>query len=113
MTDKEIADYLTNFWDHSIDSTIKDIDGRVLSITKIDDEDNSQIQLNNEQRWCFIQDVSWFPSLEEATNAVCKKIGIAVYRDSIQYKKIIKPLPETFEELYESVTDIRSSILIS
>lgn len=108
---QEIFDYLMNFWDHSLGSTVKDINGEALFISNIDQEDSSQVQLCDIQRWHFIQDLTWFPDLEEAVNVVCKKIGITVHLDSIQYQKNIKPTPKSFEELYESITDIRAYIL--
>lgn len=111
MPKQEFLDYLTNFWDHSVGSTVKNIDGGILFISKIDEEDSGQVQLSDSQIWYFIQDLEWFPDLEEATKAVCKKIGISVYQDSIQYQKIIKPKPTSFEELYESITDIRAQII--
>lgn len=110
---QEIFDYLMNFWDHSLGSTVKTINGEVLFITNIDQEETSHVQLNDSQSWYFIQDLNWFPDLKEAISVVCKKIGISVYPDSIQYQKNIKPIPQSFEELYDSITDIRACILSS
>lgn len=110
---QEIFDYLMNFWDHSLGSTVKAINGEVLFITNIDQEETSQVQLNDMQSWYFIQDLTWYPDLKEAINDVCKKLGITIYSDSIQYQKIIKPIPNSFEELHESITDIRVCILSS
>lgn len=112
---QEIFDYLMNFWDHSLGSTVKTIDGSVFSIFAIDPDDNSQVMLHQDchisNYWHFIQDLIWFPNLQEAIDAVCNKLNITVYSDSIQYQKIIKPIPQSFEELYESITDIRTAIL--
>lgn len=109
---QEVFEYLMNFWDHTIGSTVKTLDGEVFFISHINQDDKCQVALNDDvQYWYFIQDLTWFPSLKEAIKSVCEKIDISVYHDSIQYQRVIKPIPQSFEELYEAITDIRSYIL--
>lgn len=117
---QEVFNYLMNFWEHSLGSTVTTSDGEVLFICKIDPDDSSQVQLDDKSgmswyrtNWYFIQDLIWTPSLEEAIRVVCNKLDINIHKESLQINKIIKPIPSSFEELYEIITDIRSHILVS
>lgn len=106
----EILEYLTNFWDHSVGSTVSTMDGGTYSIIEVSNEDDTQVRLN-ENNWYFIQDLSWQPSLDEAISKVFKNLNVEVFSDTIRFNKIIKPLPTSFEELYDYTADIRSHLL--
>ncbi len=107
----EILDYLTNFWDHSVGSTVTTGGGGTYSIIEISSEDESQVRLNNSNDWHFIQDLTWNPSIEEANHKVFTKLGVDFFGETIRFNKIFKPIPTTFEELYDCTADIRSHLL--
>lgn len=106
--DKQVIHYLMNFWEHSLHDTLIDKDGKVQKIRKISNSNPEQIQVIKSKNWYFIQDFEWNPSLEEATNMVCKKLGIRINADGSLFKNgIFRERPDSFKKLQEAITEFR------
>jgi lipopolysaccharide biosynthesis protein len=106
--DTQVVQYLMNFWEHSLHDTLIDKGGKVQKIRKICNSNPEQIQVIKSKNWYFIQDFMWNPSLEEATNMVCKKLEIRINADGTLFKNgVFRSKPETFQELYSTITEFR------
>ena len=106
--DKQVVQYLMNFWEHSLHDTLLDKEGNIQKIRKISSTLPEQIQVIKSKNWYFIQDFTWKPSLEEALNMVCRKLEIRINADGTLFKNgVFRAKPETFQELYQTVTEFR------
>lgn len=101
----QIIQYLMNFWEPSIDDTL---DQR--KIKKISKQYPSQIQFHDDNNWYFVQDYKWSPSLNEAIISTCKSldIGYNFENDELYKNRIFRPIPKSFQELYETIVEYRT-----
>ncbi len=106
--DKQVVQYLMNFWEHSLHDTLIDKEGNNQKIRKISSTRPEQIQVIKSKNWYFIQDFMWNPSLEEAMNMVCKKLEIRINADGTLFKNgVFRSKPTSFQELGKTVTEFR------
>ncbi len=110
-TDWQIIQYLTNFWEHSLNDTLLPKNGNMPElIRKISKTHPEQIQFHNDKSWYFIQDYHWYPDLDEAMDCVCKTLNIQVNREAsyLLKDKVFRPVPTTFTEFYNTVLEFRT-----
>lgn len=106
--EKQVIQYLMNFWEHSLHDTLIDKEGKIQKIRKISNSNPEQIQVIKSKNWYFIQDFAWNPSLDEAISTICKKLDIRINQDDTLFKNgVFRPKPTTFQELGSSIAEFR------
>ncbi len=106
--EKQVVQYLMNFWEHSLHDTLLDKEGKIQKIRKISNSNPEQIQVIKSKSWYFVQDFEWHPSLEEAITTTCKKLDIRINSDGSLFKNgVFRSKPESFQELGKAIAEFR------
>lgn len=105
-----VRKYLMNFWEHSTDSRVR-VGDQIFVIDEVHQSDRSQVRLRSEtgdslSGWYFVQDLEWEPSVEEG-HRILSSLGITNHGKYICYNGILRNIPTTVEEIYETLVEYR------
>ena len=101
----EEKNYILNFWDHGIGNEVL-AHSCVDVIDEVYGELGEQVKLKHHEEINYIQDLEWVPNSEDF-RGIFKRFGSVVTKDSIIYKRVIYPIPQTLEEANQTIREVR------
>jgi len=102
----EALNYLANFWEHKVDSTIKLPDGSKTIITGVDETHPEQITVKNSEMIHYAQDISWEPEPWELEDLL-KKFQIEICSDCIRLGNNFLAKPTTWPQYAQAIRSYR------